>query len=117
MHRSVVICLRILVIFLLITHVRFDTAIITKVYAKIEVRQNITQTSWSQTYGGDYSETGYSLVQTMDGGFALAGSTESYNAGGEDMWLVKTDDKGGMQWNQSYGGTGWECAFSVMTCG
>ncbi|MFX0184014.1 MAG: hypothetical protein ACFE95_13105 [Candidatus Hodarchaeota archaeon] len=116
-RRSVVICLRLSVIFLLITQVRFDAVIITKVYTKTEVTRNITQKSWSQTYGGDSSETCYSLVQTLDGGFALAGSTDSYSAGGDDMWLVKTDDKGGMQWNQSYGGPGWECAFSVIQTG
>jgi predicted secreted protein len=60
---------------------------------------------WSKTYGGtDWDET-HALVQTADGGYALAGHTESFGAGGIDFWLVKTDANGNMQWNKTYGGT------------
>ena len=41
------------------------------------------------------------MIQTNDGGFALAGSTET-SEGGKDFWLVKTDSKGNAQWNQTY---------------
>jgi hypothetical protein len=43
----------------------------------------------------------YSMIQTNDGGFALAGSTFT-SEGGTDFWLVKTDSKGKAQWNQTY---------------
>ena len=49
---------------------------------------------WSQTYGGAGSEVAYSLLETSDGGFALAGYTTSFGAGGTDFWLVKTDAYG-----------------------
>jgi hypothetical protein len=42
-----------------------------------------------------------SLIQTGDGGFALAGSTET-SEGGRDFWLIKTDSQGKAQWNQTY---------------
>jgi hypothetical protein len=58
-----------------------------------------------QTYGGADREVGSSLVQTSDGGYALAGSTTSFGAGNIDFWLVKTDLEGNMMWNQTYGGT------------
>ncbi len=57
---------------------------------------------WNQTYGGLNNETAYSLVQTTDGGYALAGYTESFGAGGSDAWLVKTDSSGNVNWNQTY---------------
>jgi hypothetical protein len=52
------------------------------------------------------NQMAFALIQTADGGFALAGRTDSTGAGGYDMWLVKTDGKGVAQWNQTYGGTG-----------
>ena len=59
---------------------------------------------WNKTYGGiDYDEA-RALVQTIDGGYALAGETSSLGAGGYDFWLVKTDGSGDIQWNQTYGG-------------
>ncbi len=44
---------------------------------------------WSQTYGGEYDDIAYSLVETSDGGYALAGYTNSFGAGSTDFWLVK----------------------------
>ena len=69
---------------------------------------------WNQTYGGLWEDTAYSLVTTSDGGYALAGSTESFDAEWHDFWLVKTDSTGNMMWNQIYGGPGWEKAYSLI---
>ncbi|MFX0122470.1 MAG: hypothetical protein ACFFAE_02450 [Candidatus Hodarchaeota archaeon] len=60
---------------------------------------------WNTTFGGTDDDYGYSVIQTTDGGFALAGHTESYGAGGSDMWLVKTDVNGQPEWNITFGGT------------
>lgn len=51
-------------------------------------------TEWSQTYGGSGDDEAYSVVQTGDGGYALAGFTASYGAGSYDAFLVKTDSSG-----------------------
>jgi hypothetical protein len=58
---------------------------------------------WSQTYGGEGSEKAYSLVESSDGGYALAGYTYPSDAEESDVWLVKTDSNGNMVWNQTYG--------------
>jgi hypothetical protein len=68
---------------------------------KTEANGNVT---WQQTYGGREAEWGAAVIQTVDGGFALVGHTNSFGAGGEHMWLVKTDANGGIQWHQTYGG-------------
>jgi len=68
---------------------------------------------WSKTYGGTNWDIAYGLVQTVDGGYALAGATLSYGIGDADFWLVKTDSSGKMQWNKSYGGTGFDSAYSI----
>jgi len=74
-------------------------------------------TQWNKTYGGTGTDFAYSVVQTGDGGYALAGETRSYGAGFADFWLVKTDSSGNMQWNKTYGGTGTDVAYSVVQTG
>jgi hypothetical protein len=69
---------------------------------------------WSSTYGGAGSDLGHSLVQTVDGGYAVAGQTASFGAGGNDIYLVRTDSSGGMLWNQTYGGTGSDVGMSLV---
>jgi hypothetical protein len=58
---------------------------------------------WSKIYGGMGVDYARSVIQTSDGGYALAGCTSSYGAGDFDYWLVKTDSEGNALWNQTYG--------------
>jgi len=69
---------------------------------------------WSQTYGGTSSDSAHAMVQTSDGGFALAGYTRSFGAGSYDFWMVKTDGYGNVEWNQTYGGAGIDRAYALV---
>jgi len=69
---------------------------------------------WNRTYGGAENEDAYALIETSDGGYALAGETKSFGAGEYDFWLVKTDALGNMEWNQTYGGKGYDYAKSLI---
>lgn len=69
---------------------------------------------WSQTYGGKSMDVGRSLVETSDGGYAIAGETNSFGAGKDDSWLVKIDSNGNMEWNRTYNGKGIEYAYSLV---
>ena len=69
---------------------------------------------WDKTYGGSKIDRAYCVVQTSDGGYALAGYTESYGAGSDDFWLVKTDSDGNKLWDKAYGGTGSDWASCVV---
>jgi hypothetical protein len=69
---------------------------------------------WNQTYGGPLSDYAFSVVVTVDGGYALAGRTRSFGTGGADFWLVKVDSTGGHEWNQTYGGAGNDPAHTLI---
>ena len=61
---------------------------------------------WDKTFGGQEADAGYSGHQTSDGGYIITGYTGSYGAGDHDVWLIKTDRHGEMQWHQTFGGSG-----------
>ena len=71
-------------------------------------------TLWTQTFGGSYSDFGSSVQQTTDGGYIVAGSTQSYGAGSRDVWLIKTDANGNEDWYQTFGGSEEETGSSVQ---
>jgi hypothetical protein len=72
---------------------------------------NIT---FERTYGGPDADFGYSAQQTADGGYVVAGYTWSFGAGGEDVYLIKTDANGDTLWTRTYGGTGADNGYSVQ---
>jgi len=67
---------------------------------------------WSQTYESGRFQTAHSLVETSDGGYAIAGSSGFYQV--EDFCLVKTDEYGTMQWSRTYGGPDLEKAYLLV---
>ena len=69
---------------------------------------------WNRTFGGSGEDGAYSVQQTTDGGYILAGYTNSYGAGREDAWLIKTDAAGVEQWSQTFGGVENEYVYSVQ---
>jgi hypothetical protein len=69
---------------------------------------------WAKTYGGTYSEWASSVQQTSDGGYIVAGRTYSFGAGLDDIFLIKTDANGNIQWAKTYGGTNYDYAYSVQ---
>jgi hypothetical protein len=69
---------------------------------------------WNRTFGGTGDDSANSVIETADSGFLLAGRTDSFGAGGADMWLIKTDSNGDEQWNQSFGGLGNDWAKSAI---
>lgn len=74
-----------------------------------------------QTYGGSGVDVGRDGVQTGDGGYVLTGSFESdegdfngLNRGGKDIFLMKVNSDGAVQWLETFGGSGSEEGMSVV---
>jgi predicted secreted protein len=69
---------------------------------------------WNRTFGGSQNDFGSAVLQSTDGGYVIIGSTYSYGAGNEDIWLIKTDSTGHMTWNATFGGTGVDYGSSLQ---
>jgi hypothetical protein len=72
---------------------------------------------WSRTYGGEKDDVARSVEQTADGGFIIGGTTESFGAGGLDLYLIRTDDSGDTLWTRTFGGPDDEMGTSVRQTG
>ncbi|MFW9959369.1 MAG: hypothetical protein ACFFCT_14990 [Candidatus Odinarchaeota archaeon] len=68
---------------------------------------------WNQTYGEATLNTGRSLVQCSDGGFAIAGESGAWLYFPRSPWLVRTDENGALLWSRTYS-SGY--AYSVVQC-
>jgi len=58
---------------------------------------------WQQSFGGSQLDLADHIEQTSDGGFIISATTESYGLGGKDIWLIKTDPSGLIEWNTYLG--------------
>lgn len=71
-------------------------------------------TVWTRTYGGGDRDQGEDVQQTDDGGFIIAGYSDTFGAGIMDFYLVKTDANGNALWTRAYGSEDtYDCAYSV----
>lgn len=74
---------------------------------------------WKKILGGNNGDIFRSIIQTVDGGFAVLGNTSSsdgdiaFNNGGSDLWIVKLDETGEIEWQECLGGSGDEYGNSI----
>ena len=87
---------------------------------RVNIQNNITL---NRTYGGLVDDMPFDVIQTMDGGYAIAGSANSNdgnvtghhgNMGISDWWIVKLNSNGSIQWQQSYGGSSVDVAHAIL---
>lgn len=83
-------------------------------------KQKAPEIEWQKSYGGSLKEQPSCIIQTYDGGYAVAGYAESFdgdvigNHGFCDYWILKIDGNGKIEWSKTYGGTYFETAHSIQ---
>lgn len=70
-------------------------------------------TLWTKVYGGINNDHPRSILQSSDGGYVIAGITNSFGAGNYDVYLLKTDSAGNLLWTKTYGSIGNDLASSI----
>jgi hypothetical protein len=78
---------------------------------------------WDKTIGGDDADKVNSIIQLVDGDFAIIGYSKSgisgnktqANQGSEDYWIIKISSAGVIQWDKTYGGNSYDYATSAST--
>jgi hypothetical protein len=73
--------------------------------------------AWTRTFGGQGTESGIGLCGTGDGGFLIAGGTNSSGNGEDDVYAVRADRDGESVWEKSYGGTNYDYSYSACRAG
>lgn len=68
---------------------------------------------WSQTFGGPSYDTAFDVELATDGGYVVAGSTDSAATVG-DAWLAKLDSNGLVEWQRAFGGADFDSAHAVV---
>ncbi|MFO7882374.1 MAG: hypothetical protein R6U52_07545 [Kosmotogaceae bacterium] len=76
---------------------------------------------WKDCFGGSGDEFGFSVQQTSDNGYIIAGKTDSNNGDVSgthdtlwgDMWVIKLDSDGNLDWQKTLGGSYEDCALSI----
>ncbi len=83
---------------------------------KLDASGNI---EWEQNYGGSNYDVARHVIQTVDGGYVLSGSSfssdvdVSNNQGYDDFWTVKVDSSGNIEWEENYGGSDYDGAHTI----
>ncbi|HUU16864.1 MAG TPA: hypothetical protein VMW72_06940 [Sedimentisphaerales bacterium] len=68
---------------------------------------------WATTCGGSNADRACCVQKTEDGGYIIAGSTSSFSAGENDLWLLKFDSNNDISWQKTYGGSGNDYAVDI----
>ena len=89
----------------------FGTGLSDVYVVKLDAHGNL---QWTKTIGGPASDEGSSLIQTSDGGYAIAGYTKSFGAGFSDVYVVKLDANGNLQWTKTIGGENIDEGYSLI---
>lgn len=70
---------------------------------------------WSKNYGSTANDYGYDVCITQDGGYLAVGSTENFGSTVTDIFVVKTDSNGILEWSKKYGRNKQDVGYNVLS--
>lgn len=73
----------------------------------------VGQLAWFKVFGDVHNNQGYSVTQTIDGGFAIVGSTLNYSTFNNNIFLIRTDNMGNTLWTKKYYSSSDSYGFSI----
>ena len=68
---------------------------------------------WERKYGGNYDDEAYAISKAPDGGYVIAGKTQT-RRNGTNLYLIKIDENGKQKWERSYGGEEDDSAYDIV---
>jgi len=69
---------------------------------------------WERKYGDSYDDEGYAIAKAPDGGYVIAGKTQT-RRNGTDLYLFKIDENGKLKWQRTYGGEEDDSAYDIVS--
>ena len=69
---------------------------------------------WKKTFGSSDADSGYAVIQTIDGGYIITGFTKSFGAGNGDVYLIKTNSLGNPLYAKTYGGDSTDVGYFIQ---
>lgn len=68
---------------------------------------------WTKSYGGNQTDKAHCVKPTSEGGYIVVGYTQSFGAGSDDVYLIRTDSIGNMIWSKTFGSNGADQGYAV----
>lgn len=101
-------------------HMHIRTLFISVLLCHHAMAQTPPSVQWSKVYGGSSEDGANAIRATSDGGYIVIGTTRSSDGdidtakGGEDLWVLKLDGNGTVEWQRTYGGSGHDRGFDIL---
>lgn len=89
-------------------------AVVLTTLISVVFMTQVQDIEWYRTFGGKDWDIGCSVQQTVDGGYIVVGYTKSLGSSDYDVYLIKVDANGNLQWEKTYGGAGFDIGVSVQ---
>jgi hypothetical protein len=90
----------------------FDVAL-TDIYIIKTDRNGVKQ--WSHLYGSEAIDWAYGVRETFDHGYVVVGYTNRNTLSGYDIYLLKINSIGEVQWEKTIGGPDWDFGYAIET--